>query len=146
MTHDLPADDEAAAHRLSVVLGQLIRLLRREAPVEVGPGSLAALATLVRHGPMRLGDLAAREGVSPPTLTRMVGALEEAGHVVREQDGADRRAVQVRVTPAGAAVVAEAVAARAAALRARLAALGDADRQALARALPALEVLAEDAR
>jgi DNA-binding MarR family transcriptional regulator len=136
------ADDAAA--RLSAVIGQLVRVLRREAPSEVGPGSLAALATLARSGPLRLGDLAAREGVAPPTLTRMVAALEDAGHVTRRPDVHDRRAVLVSVTDAGARLVADTISARALVLRARLAALPEPDVRALLAALPALEQLVGD--
>lgn len=135
-----------AAERLSAVVGRLIRLLRRRVPTEVGPGSLAALATLARSGPLRLGDLAAREGVAPPTLTRMVAVLEDAGYVVRRPDAQDRRAVLVSVTPAGAAVVDDAVAARAVVLLRRLEALPPDDVLALVAALPALEALADDGR
>jgi len=135
--------DEGAdvAGRLSTVLGLLIRLLRRQAPAEVGPGSLAAL---VRSGPMRQGDLAAREGVAPPTLTRMVAALEESGYVVRRSDDQDRRAVLVSVTEDGARVVRAARAARAVVLRDRLERLAPGQAQALLAALPALEALADD--
>jgi DNA-binding MarR family transcriptional regulator len=129
-----------------MVIGQLIRLLRSQAPSAVGPGSLAALATLARHGPMRLGDLAAREGVAPPTLTRMIAVLEDAGFVQRRTDQADRRAVQVSVTDSGVRVVAEALDARAVVLQARLAALPEPDRTAILAALPALEALVDEAR
>jgi len=143
----LPAsapDGPDTADRLSAVLDRLVRLLRRQAPAEVGPGSLAALATLRRAGPLRLGDLAVREAVAPPTLTRMIAVLEEAGHVVRRTDEHDRRAVLVSVTPAGARVVDVALAARAVVVRARLAALDGAALAALHAAVPALEALADD--
>jgi DNA-binding MarR family transcriptional regulator len=137
-------DDEAA--QLSVVVGQLIRLLRSRAPAAVGPGSLAALATLARHGPMRLGDLAVREGVAPPTLTRMIAVLEDAGYVTRRTDEADRRAVRVSVTDAGVRVVADALDARAEVLGERLARLPQSDRDAIRAVLPALEALADPDR
>jgi len=132
------------AGELAAVIGTVIRLLRRRVPTEVGPGSLAALATLHRGGPMRLGDLAAREGVSPPTLTRMIAALEDAGYVRRRPDDHDRRAVVVSITGGGTALVRQAQTARAEVLRARLAALTEAQREALVAALPALEALADD--
>jgi DNA-binding MarR family transcriptional regulator len=141
-TGEAAADD--VADRLAAVLGRLVRLLRRQVPVEIGPGSLAALGTLSRCGPMRLGDLAAREGVAPPTLTRMVATLEEAGYIVRRADPHDRRAVQVSITAEGLRTVVESRASRAAALIARMAALPDADRAALRAALPALEALSDD--
>jgi hypothetical protein len=53
-----PADLDDAAARISLVLGRLNRMLRRGSVTGLGPGSVSALATLVRSGPMRLGDLA----------------------------------------------------------------------------------------
>ena len=138
-----PAPDDTAAE-LAVVLGQLIRLLRRNVPTDVGPGSLAAMATLSRSGSMRLGDLAAREGLAPPTLTRMVAGMESAGYVRRSPDPVDRRAVQVALTPAGARMVQQALARRSAALQARLQQLPEADLRALTEALPALHALCDD--
>ncbi|HEY6797845.1 MAG TPA: MarR family transcriptional regulator [Kineosporiaceae bacterium] len=139
-------DDEltVAAVRLASIVGNLVRVLRRQAPTEVGPGSLAALATLSRCGPMRLGDLAAREGVAPPTLTRMVAAMEEAGLVTRCPDERDRRAVLVSATAPGARVVTDSARARAAVLRSRLVRLPPERQAALWAALPALEALLDD--
>jgi DNA-binding MarR family transcriptional regulator len=140
-----PGDElEQIGARLSAVLGQLIRALRRNAPADVGPGSLAALATLTRSGPVRLGELAGLEGVSPPTLTRIVAALESSGYVVRESDPTDRRAARVTATAAGARLVRQVLAARAATLTGRLGELPVDQVEALAAALPALEALAAD--
>lgn len=139
---DEPEPDLAA--ELSVLMGRLIRLLRREAPAPVGPGSLAALATLGRCGPLRLGDLALREGVAPPTLTRMIAGLEEDGYVTRRPDPGDRRAVRVSITERGRQVVSEALAARAEVFRRRLEVLPEASRRVLEDAVPALRALADD--
>ena len=71
----MTAPDEAT--RLYVSLGRVTRALRRAAAGSpVGHGALSALATLVTEGPMRLGELAAIEGVSPPSMTRIVSTLE----------------------------------------------------------------------
>jgi len=135
--------------RLYVAMGRLIRVLRREGvpgldTPQPGPGSFSALVTLVRSGPMRLGDLAAREAVAPPTLSRIVAALEDGGYVVRHPDPDDRRAVQVAATASGQGLVNGVGEARVAALSSRLAALPEPDRAALLAALPALEALAAD--
>src|SRR5690606_17591294 len=87
--------------RLHRAPGRLARMLRREVPSALGPGAMAALSTLVNEGPMRPTDLAAREGVRPPTLTRMLTVLEEGGYVERTGDPADRRASLVAPTPPG---------------------------------------------
>ncbi|MFI7586492.1 MarR family winged helix-turn-helix transcriptional regulator [Spongisporangium articulatum] len=136
-------DDEVLA-RLSVALGRLTRTLRRGDESGLGPGSISALATLVRSGPMRLGDLAAREGVAPPTLTRIVALLEECGYVERSPDPADRRASLVSATGAGEAVLSGVGGARRSKLAQRLAGLPAAERQRLLAAVRALELLADD--
>jgi DNA-binding MarR family transcriptional regulator len=135
--------DDATA-RLSVALGRLTRVMRRGGQTGLGPGSVSALATLVRCGPMRLGDLAAREGVAPPTLTRIVAGLEELGYVFRVPDPDDRRATRVESTPAAAELVAGVGSARLTQLRARVDGLADSDLQVLLRALPVIESLAAD--
>jgi DNA-binding MarR family transcriptional regulator len=133
-----------AVARLSLALGRLVRMLRRGGPIGLGPGSISALATLVRSGPLRLGDLAAREGIAPPTLTRIVAGLEEAGYVVRVPDPDDRRATRAEATPAATTVVAGIGSARVAQLRTRVDALSADDLQALLRAVPVIEALAAD--
>jgi DNA-binding MarR family transcriptional regulator len=129
--------------RLQRVLARLGRLLRREAPSALGPGALSALSTLAAEGPMRPTDLAAREGVRPPTLTRMLTSLEEGGYVERANDPADRRASLIAVTPLGRKTLDDTRAARANQLARHLAELSPAQRRAIANALPALEALAD---
>ena len=50
---------------------------------------------------MRLGDLAAAEGIAPSTLTRLVTALEDSGYVRRFPDPSDARASTLAITPHG---------------------------------------------
>jgi DNA-binding MarR family transcriptional regulator len=137
----VPAQDDAA--RLYLVIGRLVRMLRRSDGGELSPGVFSALATLARSGPLRLGDLAVREGVRPPTLSRIVAALDERGLVERQPDPDDGRAVLVAASAAGADLVAELRTARADELRRRFEALPDRQRELLVAALPALEALAE---
>lgn len=141
-----PSDDtlDDAAGRLAVTICRLNRMLRRKAPTGLGAGSLSALATVVRTGPVRLGDLAAREQVAPPSLTRMVSSLEEAGYLVRTPDPADRRASTVRATPAAQELIRGTGSGRAAAVRERLAALSRAELEVLLAAVPVLESLVTD--
>ncbi|HST85468.1 MAG TPA: MarR family transcriptional regulator [Kineosporiaceae bacterium] len=137
------AGDSAA--RLSLALARLTRVLRRGGDLAgLGPGSISALATLVRSGPMRLGDLALREGVAPPTLTRIVGALEESGYVVRAPDPDDRRATRVQATDSAIELVAGVGLGRVSRLRDRIETLDDDDLRALLRAIPVIEALAAD--
>ena len=89
-TPDAPTDDELTS-RLRMVVTRLSRRLRQEANEGATPSQLAALATVERHGPITLGDLAGHERVRPPTMTRIVAGLEETRLVRREIDTADRR-------------------------------------------------------
>ena len=142
---DTEVDDvDEAAGRLSMVLGRLTRLLRRGQPNGLGPGTISALATVVRCGPVRLGDLAAREGIAPPTLTRIVAGLEESGYVVRSPDPKDGRATRVEATPAAHEVISGAGSFRVGMLRGRMDTLSAEDLATLLAAVPILEALASD--
>jgi DNA-binding MarR family transcriptional regulator len=135
------ADDPAAV--LFVQLGRLIRTLRQEGEgAPVGPGAVSAMFTLGRHPDgMRLGALAQLEGVTAPSLTRIVNALEDRGYVERVPDPSDGRAQLAVLTDRGTALIASGKHARVAALRRRFEALGDDHRRRIEAALPALEAL-----
>jgi DNA-binding MarR family transcriptional regulator len=135
--------DEELTRRLQRVVGLLNRLLRRGDPSVIGPGAMSALSTLATDGPMRPSDLATREGVRPPTMTRIVTGLEDSGYVQRTVDPADRRASLLAVTPLGNELVLATRSARAGHLARHLARLSPDDRGALAAALPVLETLTQ---
>src|SRR5204862_3557768 len=79
---------------------------RREDPATgVPPAQLSALAVLVFGGPRTLGELAAAEQVRPPTMTRIVQALEVGGLVRRERDADDRRVHRLHATANGRRVM-----------------------------------------
>lgn len=137
------ASYDAAARTLFVALARLSRTLRKEAPAMLGHSSVATLATIVSSGPMRPGDLADREGVSAPTMTRVVAGLVAAGYVVREPDPDDGRASLVRATEQGHQMISGSRSARSQVLRERIAALDPAQRDALLTALPALHALTD---
>jgi DNA-binding MarR family transcriptional regulator len=131
--------------RLYVALGRLNRALRREAPgAAVGHGALSALATLVDTGPLRLGALAELEGVSAPSMTRIIGSLEQLRHVRRTPDPDDGRAHLVAATESGAELVTHGRSRRLVALAGRIDRLTSAERTALLEALPVLERLGQD--
>ncbi len=69
------------------------------------PAQLSALSVLVFGGPRTLGELAAAEHVRPPTMTRIVQALEAAGLVRRDRDAADARVHRLRATARGRRVM-----------------------------------------
>jgi DNA-binding MarR family transcriptional regulator len=137
-----PTDDVAG--RLYFALAKLIRMLRREVPVALSLGSITALGTVVNEGPIRVGDLAATEGVRAPTMTRIVDGLVADGLAERVPDPGDRRACLVRATAAGVEVLTGARTARARVLATSLARLAPEQRNALAAALPAIESLFAD--
>ena len=132
------------ADRLYRALARLIRWTRRTSVSPVGPGTLAALGTICDCGPVRLGDLAQREGVTPATLSRIVAGLEDDGFIKRSVDPDDRRSTFVSATASGRRLVEDVRELRAAALLDRLQRLDDDQRAALMGALGALEALVED--
>jgi DNA-binding MarR family transcriptional regulator len=94
-------DTAELASRLRMVVARLARRLRREEPSGLSQSLLSALATVERHGPLTVGALAATEQVAPPSMTRAVGALAEAGLVERVPDPDDRRVAWVATTDEG---------------------------------------------
>lgn len=64
------------------------------------------LAALWHHGTVGLGELARHTSIEQSTLSRMVGALAEAGLARRDRDAADSRAVRITLTDAGRALTA----------------------------------------
>lgn len=134
--------DDPLAAQVSAGIERLIGLYRSMSP----PGSLSltaagTLATLERSGPCRLTTLAAREGVTQPAMTQLIGRLQESGLVSREADANDGRVVQIRLTEEGRSTLASRRAFRAERIAEILAALSPQDRAALAGALPAIDAL-----
>ncbi|HEX4936461.1 MAG TPA: MarR family transcriptional regulator, partial [Gemmatimonadaceae bacterium] len=100
----------------------------------------SALSVLVFGGPRTLGELAAAEQVKPPTMTRLVTALEARGLVTREGDAHDARLVRVRATPEGIRLLQEGRARRIARLQVALEGL---DGEQLATLADATDILGE---
>lgn len=99
---DIPLTERAAQLRTAIV--RTARRLRQEAAAEstgLTPTSLAALATIERHGPMTPSEIAAIERVKRPTVTRTLGCLEREGLIDRTPDPLDRRSALVEVNAAG---------------------------------------------
>ena len=130
--------------RLRVALARLSRRMRRHELAGLTPTQLAALSTVERSGPLRLGDLAAAEGIAPSTLTRLVAVLEELGYVQRYADPKDARASTLSITPKGHQTLERLREEGTALLTQSLMLLTTEQRAALATALPALEQLGED--
>jgi DNA-binding MarR family transcriptional regulator len=129
--------------RLRVALARLSRRLRRHELAGLTPTQLAALATVEQSGPMRLGDLAAIEGIAPSTLTRLITALEDSGYVQRCADPTDARASTLAVTPRGHEMLERIRTETTLVLAQSLQDLSPAQRSVLSAAVPVLEQLAE---
>lgn len=94
-------DTTELASRLRLGVTRLARKLRREAEPGITQSQLSGLATIERHGPMTIGELSGVEQVQPPTMTKIVSALVDAGLVARETDPDDRRMAWLRATSEG---------------------------------------------
>ena len=128
------------ADRLHSAAIHLLRRLRREDERSgLSAPRLSALSVIVFGGPVTLGELAAAEQVRPPTMTRLVNALEGEGLVARESDARDRRVTRIRATARGAELLAAARVRRVAALARYLEGLSADDRAALRRAAELIE-------
>ena len=94
-------DTTELASQLRLGVTRLARKLRQEAEPGISPSQLVALSTIERAGPMTMSELCAAEQVQPPSMTRTVAGLVEAGLVTREVDPTDRRVAWLQVTPDG---------------------------------------------
>jgi DNA-binding MarR family transcriptional regulator len=131
------------ASRLRLAVVRLNRRLRAQRTSDaVTLTKFSALAVLAKCGPMTPGELAAKEFVQPPSMTRVIAALEEAGHVSRRPHPTDRRQAIVELTDQGRAYVQADISAREAWLDRRLADLTAAERATLASAAEIIDRMA----
>ena len=135
-------DTAELAGRLRLAVTRLARQMRQQTDTGLSPTLLATLATVESAGPLTLGDLAVREQVAPPTITRAVTGLEGEGLVVRRIDTTDRRVARVEVTPAGRRLLERARTRKNAWLARRLRGLRPDEAERLAEAVAILERLA----
>lgn len=99
---------QVVADRIHSVAIHLLRRLRREDESSgLNAPRLSALSVIVFGGPITLGELARAEQVRPPTMTRIVDALERLELVTRTKDGADARRTYLAATPAGRTLLME---------------------------------------
>jgi DNA-binding MarR family transcriptional regulator len=92
---------EELASRLRLSVNRLHRLLRQESLAGLSPAQASALGAVNRLGSPTLGELASMEQVQPPTMTKIVATLADAGMVTRVTDASDRRSARAHITPAG---------------------------------------------
>lgn len=119
------------------------RLVRERHPDnDLSLPAMGVLWALHRLGDTTVGALAAREQVRPPSMTRTVNGLADAGLVERQPHPTDGRQVVVRLTDEGSAVVHADAVRRDRWLSLRLAELTPAERDVLRRAAPILQRIA----
>jgi DNA-binding MarR family transcriptional regulator len=125
-------DTRALASDLSLAVVRLTRHLRgRRVDAQVSLTQLSALATLARDGAMTPGNLAAREKVQPPSMTRVIASLVELGLVERAPHPTDGRQIIVTLSDAGHALIADETHAREAWMNERLSGLDEAQLKTL---------------
>ena len=134
-TRSVPCGAPGLAVELRVALMRSVRRIRSERSDDsLTDGQYSVLAVLQSGGPRTPRELADVEHVQPPSMTRTLNALVEAGMVSRTEHPADGRQVLLAVTDAGAAVVKETRRRRDRWLTKRLAALDPDEREVLAHA------------
>ncbi|MGY2079247.1 MarR family winged helix-turn-helix transcriptional regulator [Modestobacter sp. SYSU DS0657] len=136
-------DTAALAHDLRLAVMRFSRRLRNQrVDTSVTLTHLAALSTLKRHGAMSPGELAAHERVQPPSMTRVVVALEGKGLVTRTPHPTDGRQVVIDLTPSAEELLADEVRAREAWLTGELQQLTAEERATLREAATIMDKLA----
>lgn len=140
-------DTTTLANRLRPVLLKLNRELRREVHSLGVTGGQVALLVQIKHAPgIGVRELAARERMSVPGMSKFVARLEEAGLIERHEVGGDKRRVGLHVTTAGQGVLRSVKSKRTAWLASRLRTLDDEQLEALDAAVEPLTFLLEEAQ
>lgn len=137
-----PIDTEQVT-RLRLAVGRLARQLRRSSTAGLTLSQLSALASVELLEPVRLSDLAAREGVAAPTMTRIAAHMVEAGLCARHDCPDDARAALLSTTTSGRRALRAVREERTQALAQRLEALDPRRRHLLPDAVELLEALVE---
>jgi len=96
---------EVADHLHSAAIHLLRRVRQKDVASGIGAAQLSALSVLVFAGAKTLGELARAEQVRPPTMTRIVLALEQEGLARRVPDAHDRRVARIHATSRGVEVL-----------------------------------------
>lgn len=140
---DIAERERTLASRLRLAVVRLNRRLRAQrADSALTLSQLSALSCLHKAGSMTPGELAAKEGVQPPSMTRVIAALEENGLVVRRAHPTDGRQAIVEVTESGKTRVEEEVTIRERWLDQHLAELDAEELAVLSRAAEIIDRLA----
>ena len=143
--HPIAAPNTAElSHEFRLANGRLARRLRQEkAENELGSGQFSALGVLHVHGPLTLTELSEFERVTPPSMTRTVKCLVDAGLVARTDSTLDGRKIVLSTTDAASEMMTETRKRRDAWLVQRVAQLSPAQRSTLADATLIMKELAD---
>jgi len=141
--------ERVSAEQLAISLREAImrlnrRLRQARAVGDLTFSQLSALTSLQLAGALTPRELADTERVQPPTMTKIVGKLEERGLVVRTPHPTDRRQVILSATERGRAVYAQFEKARNEWLALQLAELTPDERDTLERAAQILRQVARN--
>ena len=143
MPAKVPTTELASALRLS-----LLRAARRIRSQRVNTtatlSQLSALATVRKFGPLSAGEVATIERVQPPSMTKILAALEGSGWVERAAHPDDRRQSIISITPAGRALLEAETRARDEWLSNRLVEFSEAELQILRDAVAVLDRLGSE--
>ncbi|MFG3224076.1 MarR family winged helix-turn-helix transcriptional regulator [Kitasatospora sp. NPDC048194] len=138
----LPAE---AVVRLRLAIGRLHRqMVRACGDQDLPAAQLSALARTEQHGPLRLGELAAREGVAVPSMVRTLAPLLADGLIAKTPDPLDKRSALLAPTPRGLETLDRIRRERSALLARRSARLTPDQCRRLEEALPLLELLLDE--
>jgi len=140
---DIAERERTLSSRLRLAVVRLNRRLRAQrADSRITLSQLSAMSCLHKAGSMTPGELAAKEGVQPPSMTRVIAALEENGLVARRAHPTDGRQAIVELTAAGTERIEEEVSLRERWLDEHLAELDPEERAVLSRASEIIDRLA----
>ncbi|HJQ46618.1 MAG TPA: MarR family transcriptional regulator [Amycolatopsis sp.] len=135
--------ERALAGRLRLAVVRLNRRLRAQRIDQiVSLTQIAALSTLHKCGALTPGKLAAKEGVQPPSMTRVIAALEDMGFVERSPHPTDGRQSIVALTGEGVTFIEKTISMREAWLDRKLAELSGDERHVLDRAADIIDRMA----
>jgi len=101
-----PVASEELPTRLRLAVLRLARRLRQQAEADLTPSMLSAMANIEYRQPVTLGQLAEAERVTPPTMSKIVGRLEDAGLVTRTADSEDKRIQRLSLSREGVKLIA----------------------------------------
>ncbi len=131
---------EELADRLHTAAIHLLRHVRvQDSATGLPPARLSALSVLVFGGAMSLNALAKAEQVRPPTMSRIVDALEAEKLIRRTVNPQDRRAVVLETTEKGTAILWQGRKRRVKFLAKHLSRLNDAERTRIEEAIKAIQ-------